>query len=82
MATVVLSRGLQPHTGGRERIEVSGGTVRAVIRELGERFPPLRPHLEDGHLAVSIDGEIINEPLLEEVGPDSEVHFLPSISGG
>ena len=61
--------------------EVEPGNVRSVIRELGARFPDLKEHLDSG-LAVSIDGEIINEPLLEPVEDDSEVCFLPSISGG
>jgi molybdopterin synthase sulfur carrier subunit len=81
MATVVLSRNLQPSADGAVRVDVDPGSVRDVIRQLVERYPKLRPHLESG-LAVSIDGEIIQEPLLEEVGPDSEVHFLPPISGG
>jgi hypothetical protein len=33
-------------------------------------------------VAVAIDGEIYSDPLLEPVGPQSEVHFLPAISGG
>jgi molybdopterin converting factor small subunit len=81
MATVVFSRNLQPHTGGVVRVDVEPGPVRDVIRQLIRRFPELRPHLES-NMAVSIDGEIIQEPLLEPVGPDSEVHFLPPISGG
>lgn len=81
MATVVLPRGLQTFAEGVERIEVQAGTVRSVIRELSSRFPDLKEHLESG-LAVSIDGEIINEPLLEPVEDQSEVCFLPSISGG
>ena len=34
------------------------------------------------NLAVSIDGEIARMGLLERVGEDSEVHFVPAISGG
>ncbi|MCH8257301.1 MAG: hypothetical protein IIA75_05285 [Proteobacteria bacterium] len=34
------------------------------------------------NMAVSIDGEIIHDPLLEAVSPESEVHFLFRISGG
>jgi hypothetical protein len=33
-------------------------------------------------VAVAIDGEIFNDPMLEAVGPDSEVHFLPRVGGG
>ena len=81
MATVVFSRGLLPFTGGQERIEVGAGPIRAVLREVVERFPKLADALEK-NVAVSIDGEIIQEPLLEEVSAESEVHFLPPLSGG
>ncbi len=81
MATVVFSRGLQQYTAGTERLEVEPGTVRDVIAQVVARFPALENRLDSG-TAVSIDGEIINEPLLERVGPTSELHFLPSISGG
>ena len=52
-----------------------------MIEQVVARFPALRESLDAG-TAVSIDGEIINEPLLEPVGETSEVHFLPQISGG
>jgi molybdopterin converting factor small subunit len=81
VATVIFSRGLQQYTDGTERLEVQAGTVRDVIAQVVARFPSLEDRL-DASTAVSIDGEIINEPLLERVGPASEVHFLPSISGG
>ncbi len=81
MATVVFSRGLQQFTGGTERLDVAPGSVREVIEQVVARFPALREPLAAG-TAVSIDGEIINEPLLERVGDASEVHFLPQISGG
>jgi len=32
--------------------------------------------------AVAIDGEIFQEPYLEPVYKESEVHFLPMIGGG
>ena len=81
MATVVLPRGLQPLAGGQERVEVQPGLIRDVIRELARRFPDLDQSLASG-TAVSIDGEIIQDPFLEPVGPESEVHLLPQIGGG
>lgn len=77
----MFSRALQRYAGGAERVEVRPGAVRDVIRELIERFPELEPQLS-GRIAVSIDGEIINDPLLEAVEPGSELHFLAPISGG
>lgn len=81
MATVVLSRRLDAFTGGVEQLELPAETVRELIAALDERFPGLGAQLRHG-TAVAIDGEIVEEALLETLGPDSEVHFLPSISGG
>ena len=81
MATVVFSRGQQQHTRGAEQLEVQAGTVRQVIRQVVAAYPSLADELESG-TAVSIDGEILSDALLEDVQPNSEVHFLPSIRGG
>ena len=81
MAVVHFPRGLQVHTGGLEQVDVAGDVIRDVLREVVRRFPELRETLDRG-MAVSIDGEIIQEPLLEPVEPDSEIHLLSPISGG
>ena len=80
MATVVFPKGLQTTTG-TERIEVECGDVRELIAALDRRFPGLGAQLRSG-VAIAIDGEIHQDPLYEPLEPDSEVHFLPSISGG
>ena len=81
MATVFLSAGLRRFAGGVERVEVEAATVRELVDALDRRFPGIGDRLRDG-TAVAIDGEIIPDPLLEPIPPGSEVHFLPSISGG
>ena len=81
MAQVFFPSALRPLTGGVERVEIEASDIRQLLRALEERFPGLRERIESG-LAVAIDGEIISDPLLEEVASDSEIHFLPSISGG
>lgn len=48
---------------------------------LSERHPALARHLEEG-VAVSIDGQIYQETLLEPIEPDSEVFLIPQIAGG
>ena len=58
-----------------------------LVRHLGERFPGLDAQLlEDGDIrasiAVSIDGEIATGGILDTVGENSEVHFIPALSGG
>ena len=34
------------------------------------------------NLAVAIDGEVARMGLLEKVGENSEIHFVPAIGGG
>ena len=58
------------------------GTLRgSLIARLGERYPDLAPHLEEG-IAVAIDGEIFQDALFAAIRPDSEVHVIPKIAGG
>jgi molybdopterin synthase sulfur carrier subunit len=87
MANVVIPALLRKFTGGVDRVEVRGATVRELVRELGRRFPGLEDQLiEEGEIkpsiAVSIDGEIATGGAMEKVGADSEVHFIPAIGGG
>jgi molybdopterin converting factor small subunit len=81
MATVFFPSGLTRYTGGRDRVVIECESFRELLAALEARFPGLREPLEAG-MAVAIDGEIIEAPLLEPIHPDSEVHFLPRISGG
>ena len=81
MARVFLPQALAPRAGGLLEHEVEGRNVRALLSALEARFPGLGAEL-DGRVAVAIDGEIYNDPLLEAVEPDSEVHFLPRVGGG
>ena len=76
-------------TGGKKNTRVPGTTIRQVINSLEKEFPGIKTRLcdEDGEdllpgVAVIIDGETSQLGLLERVGEDSEVHFLPAISGG
>ncbi len=81
MATVFFCAALRPYTGGVEEATIAATNVRELYAALESRFPGIGQRVESG-MAVAIDGEIIQEPLLEEIAPESEVHFLPSISGG
>jgi molybdopterin synthase sulfur carrier subunit len=61
--------------------------VRQVIERLDEMFPGIKGRLvEDGEirpsLAIAIDGNVAIMGLLEKVGENSEVHFVPAIGGG
>src|SRR5688500_2954415 len=74
-------------TGGNAIVEVAGTTVREVVNSLESRFPGTADQLlQDDRirpgLSVVIDSRVSTHGLREAVEPDSEIQFLPSISGG
>ena len=81
MARVVLTGNLVRLAGGRSELELPAANVRQLLRLLGERYPALKPHLEDG-LAVAIDGQIYQDAWFGPFSPESEVHLVPRIAGG
>ena len=81
MAHVTLIGNLRQFTGGVSALDVDAASVRQLFARLGEKYPELAPHLEKGS-AVAIDGQIYQDALFQEIGPDSEVHILPQIAGG
>lgn len=81
MAHVTLIGNLRQYTGGVSELDLDVASVRQLFAQLGERYPALAPHLEQG-LAVAIDGQIYQDALFQEIGPDSDVHILPQIAGG
>ncbi|HTT36532.1 MAG TPA: MoaD/ThiS family protein [Burkholderiales bacterium] len=78
---MVLSGTLKELAGGAAQIEIEAGNVRQLLRALGERYPALAPHLDDGY-AIAIDGQIFQDAWFAPIGPDSEVHLVPAIRGG
>jgi molybdopterin synthase sulfur carrier subunit len=87
MARVWIPAPLRGLTNGRETVTVPGATVREVIGELERLHPGLRARLCDGDrlragVAVAVDTELARLGLLQPVGPETEVHFLPAVSGG
>ena len=81
MAVVTFITQLVQFTGGERTVEIDAASVQQLLRKLGERFPELVPHLEAG-VAVAIDGQIYQDALFQQIGPDSDVHILPMIAGG
>ena len=83
MARVVLSRALRRIAveGTPDEIEVDARNVRELLQKLEGPIPGIGQRVEDG-LAIAIDGDIVSDPLLEALGPDSEIHFLPALAGG
>ena len=67
-------------TGGIDQVELEVKTVRDLNAKLLSRWPQLSEDLDNS--ALSIDGYIYQEALLEPLNEDSEVFFLPKIEGG
>ena len=87
MATVYIPSLMQKLTDGQAKVEIEGAPVRQLIAQLESQFPGMRERLvEDnrikGNISVAVDGEITPLGMLEKVGENSEVHFLPAIAGG
>ena len=81
MARVHFTGNFRRLTGGDADVVVDASTVRELLARLGERYPALAPHLDDG-VAFAIDGAIHQDALFSRIGPDSEVHLMPKIAGG
>ena len=81
MARITLSSHLKPYTGGDTELRLDVGNVRQLFQVLGKRYPELRDHLETA-IAVSIDGEIYQDALLQPIKSDSEVMLITKIAGG
>ena len=87
MATVFIPSLMQKLTGGLHTVEVEGSTVRQVVENLEKAYPGLKERLVDSNrikpnISVAVDGEVTPLGMLEKVGENSEVHFLPAIGGG
>ena len=87
MATVFIPTMLLPLSGGVKQVDFEAANVRQVVNGLEDRFPGMKERLlAEGKLApnvaVAIDGEVARMGLLEKVGENSEVHFVPAIGGG
>jgi molybdopterin synthase sulfur carrier subunit len=87
MATVVIPAQLRKLTDGLDRVTASGRNVGLLIEDLERQFPGFREQLLQNDdvkpsIAVSIDGEMGTGGVLEPVGENSEVFFLPALGGG
>jgi len=87
VARVFIPTMLQSMTGGVKQVDFQASTVRQVIDQLDRLFPGMKDRLVEGgrirpNLAVAVDGDVARLGLLEKVGENSEVHFVPAIGGG
>ena len=87
MATVFIPSLMQKLTDGKNEVIVNGTTVREIIENLENIHPGIKERLIDTYrlkpnISVAIDGDVSPLGILEKVGENSEVHFLPAIGGG
>jgi molybdopterin synthase sulfur carrier subunit len=87
MATVWVPAQLRDLTNGQAIVTVPGERVGQLIDAFERLFPGTRDRLCDdaglrSGIAVVVDGEVARFGWLQQVGPASEVHFLPALSGG
>lgn len=87
MPTVWIPVSQRDLTGNQETVKVPGKNLRQVLEELDRCFPGIRDRLCDekglrSGIAVAVDGHISSRGFLQAVEENSEVHFLPAISGG
>ena len=87
MATVFIPSLMQKLSDGESRVQIEGATVRQIVNNLDTKYPGFKDRLvEDGrikgNISVAVDGEITPLGVLEKVGENSEIHFLPAIGGG
>ena len=82
MAKVVLPLEVtKAFTFGECEHQVQGDNLRALLKNLDSLYPGVKERLENG-FAVAIDGQIFQDWFLQEVNPDSEIHFIPALEGG
>ncbi|MCW1970377.1 MAG: MoaD/ThiS family protein [Anaerolineae bacterium] len=91
MVIVWIPSLLRRLTGGkaelRAELRADGATVREVIDQLEQTYPGLKARLvEDGRLkpsfAVVVDGVSSDLGLRQTLALNSELHFVPALSGG
>ena len=82
MVKVVLNTTLaQQFTAGRSEVEVEASSVRQMIAALDADFPGLGEEIRNT-MAIAVDGEILPDPWLEAIRPESEIYILARIGGG
>ena len=88
MATVWIPPLVQALTDGTAVIASPGDTLQEVMENLENTYPGVtarlfrdRRRLQPG-IAMSVDGIVNNEGQTLPIDVNSEIHFLPAITGG
>ena len=87
---ILIPTPLRPFTDKRESVELSGGTVGEILKQLTTQFDGLRKHLytDDGKLRSFVNVYVNDEDiryldrLNTSVADGDEVAILPAVAGG
>ena len=87
MATVLIPTAMRALSTGRDRVTVSGSTLRQVIEDLETQCPGAAEWLLDNgvirdELSIAVNGEVTHAGLTQSVPPDAEIFIVPAIAGG
>ncbi|WP_306203774.1 MoaD/ThiS family protein [Actinoplanes sp. RD1] len=91
MPTVLVPGVLRAEAGGESRLAVAAeGSLRAVLDEIGARWPQLERRVRDErgevrrYVNVYVDGEDARRTGGQEtaVSAGAEIQILPSVAGG
>jgi molybdopterin converting factor small subunit len=87
MVRVLIPSQLQSYTAGLSRVEVTGGTVDAALRDLDRLYPGIRFRVIDEqdrvrkHMRVYVGPERTLD-IARPLGEDDEVLIFGALSGG
>jgi molybdopterin converting factor small subunit len=80
---------MRQHTDGKATVEASGGTVKAVLDDLGQRFPAITGRLfENGQVRRFVNVYLNDEDIryLDNmntlVKDGDELSIIPAVAGG
>jgi len=87
---VLIPTPLRPYVGGRDTLELEGGSVGELLEQLADEHAALKPHLfaENGRLRSFVNVYVNDRDIRRlaqqetEVRPGDTVSIVPSIAGG
>ncbi len=87
MARVFIPFNLRKYAVDVDQVDVHGSTLGKLIDNLEELFPGIKEQLvEDGRLKPGVSAvcghAATRRGLMQPLEEDTEVHFVPAISGG
>ena len=87
MARVFVPYNLRKITGGKSEVQMPGETLGKLVANLEEAYPGFADFvLQEGRLkpglAAVCGHAATRQGLLQPLEDDTEVHFVPAVSGG